>query len=157
MTSSNGDIFRVTGHLCGEFTGPRWIPSQRPVTRSFDVFFHLRLNKQLSNQSWGWWFETPSHPWLRHRNVKSVFHGIGYSYHEDKTVVRPSYLYNSNPYTDKAKFLYWNDLLNPKELILISHARNHCATLRCNLKTISRQMDALSSIFSRPLHAPLNT
>ena len=26
MTSSNGDIFRVTGHLCGEFTGPRCIP-----------------------------------------------------------------------------------------------------------------------------------
>ena len=26
MTSSNGTIFRVTGHLCGEFTGPRWIP-----------------------------------------------------------------------------------------------------------------------------------
>ena len=24
MTSSNGNIFRVTGHLCGEFTGPRW-------------------------------------------------------------------------------------------------------------------------------------
>ena len=26
MTSSNGSIFRVTGHLCGEFTGDRWIP-----------------------------------------------------------------------------------------------------------------------------------
>ena len=26
MTSSNGNIFRVTGHLCGEFPGPRWIP-----------------------------------------------------------------------------------------------------------------------------------
>ena len=26
MTSSNGNIFRVTDHLCGEFTGPRWIP-----------------------------------------------------------------------------------------------------------------------------------
>ena len=26
MTSSNGNIFCVTGHLCGEFTGPRWIP-----------------------------------------------------------------------------------------------------------------------------------
>ena len=26
MTSSNGNIFRVTGHMCGEFTGPRWIP-----------------------------------------------------------------------------------------------------------------------------------
>ena len=24
MTSSNGSIFRVTGHLCGEFTGHRW-------------------------------------------------------------------------------------------------------------------------------------
>ena len=23
MTSSNGNFFRVTGHLCGEFTGPR--------------------------------------------------------------------------------------------------------------------------------------
>ena len=26
MTSSNGNNFRVTGHLCGEFTGTRWIP-----------------------------------------------------------------------------------------------------------------------------------
>ena len=49
MTSSNGNIFRVTGPLCGEFTGDRWIPrTQRPVTRSFDVFFDLRLNKRLS-------------------------------------------------------------------------------------------------------------
>ena len=28
MTSSNGNIFRVTGLLCGEFTGHRWIPRQ---------------------------------------------------------------------------------------------------------------------------------
>ena len=26
MTSSNGNIFCVSGHLCGEFTGHRWIP-----------------------------------------------------------------------------------------------------------------------------------
>ena len=26
MMSSNGNIFRITGHLCGEFTGLRWIP-----------------------------------------------------------------------------------------------------------------------------------
>ena len=37
MTSSNGNIFRVTGPLCGEFSGE--FPAQRPVTRSFDVFF----------------------------------------------------------------------------------------------------------------------
>ena len=27
-------------------------------TQSFDVFYDLRLNKQLSKQSWGRWFET---------------------------------------------------------------------------------------------------
>ena len=50
MTSSNGNIFRVTGHLCGEFTGSGEFPTQRPVTRSFDVFFDLRLNKRLGKQ-----------------------------------------------------------------------------------------------------------
>ena len=60
MTSSNGNIFRVTGLLCGEFTGPGEFPTQRPVTRSFDVYFDLRLNKRLSKQSWGWWLETLS-------------------------------------------------------------------------------------------------
>ena len=64
MTSSNGNIFRVTGHLCGEFTGLR----HRPVTRSFDIFFDLRLNKRLSKQPWGWWFETLSCPLWRQCN-----------------------------------------------------------------------------------------
>ena len=58
MTSPNGNIFCVTGHLCWEFTGHRWIPAQRPVTQSFGVSFHRRLNGQLSIQSWGWWFAT---------------------------------------------------------------------------------------------------
>ena len=40
--------------VTGEF------PSQRPVTRSFDISFYLCLNKRLSKQSWSWWFETPS-------------------------------------------------------------------------------------------------
>ena len=68
MTSSNGNIFRVTGPLCGEFTGPGEFPTQRPVTRSFDVFFDLRPNKRLSKQPRGWWFETPSWSLWRHRN-----------------------------------------------------------------------------------------
>ena len=45
---------------------PGELPSQRPVTRSFDVFFYLCLNKRLSKQSWGWWFEKPSCPLWRH-------------------------------------------------------------------------------------------
>ena len=42
------------------------LPTQRPVTRSFDVFFDLGLNERLSKQSW---FETPSHPLWRHSNM----------------------------------------------------------------------------------------
>ena len=74
MTSSNGNIFRVTGPLCGEFTGPGDFPAQRPVTRSLDVFFDLRPNKRLSKQPWGWWFETPSWSLWRQRNV-DIHHG----------------------------------------------------------------------------------
>ena len=57
-TSSNGNIFRVTVPLCREYTGE--FPSQRPVTRSFDVIFDQRFNKRLSKQSRCRWFETPS-------------------------------------------------------------------------------------------------
>ena len=63
MTSWNGNIFRVTDLCAGNspmtagnspVTGE--IPSHRSVTRSFDVFFDLRLNKRLSKQSKRWWF-----------------------------------------------------------------------------------------------------
>ena len=39
MTSSNENISRVTGHLCGEFTGHPWISRTKSVTRSFDFSF----------------------------------------------------------------------------------------------------------------------
>ena len=57
--------------VSGEF------PSQRPVTRGFDVFFDLCLNKRLNEQSWGWWFEMPSCPLRRHCN------GFGYELRKD--------------------------------------------------------------------------
>ena len=69
MTSSNGNIFRVTEPLCGEFTVHRW----SPLTKANDAelwcfFFYLRLKKQLSKQSWGWWFKKPSRPLWCHCN-----------------------------------------------------------------------------------------
>ena len=73
MTSSNGNIFRVTGPLCGEFTGPGEVPTQRPVTRSFDVFFDLCLHKPLGKQSWGWLFETPSWSLWRQCNITPAY------------------------------------------------------------------------------------
>ena len=54
--------------VTGEF------PSQRPVTRSFDVFFDLRLHKWLSKQSGGWWFETPLRSLSRHCNANHKHH-----------------------------------------------------------------------------------
>ena len=58
------DVIKGSGNssVPGEF------PTKRPVTRSFDVFFDLRMNKRLSKQWWGWWFQTLSCPLWRHRN-----------------------------------------------------------------------------------------
>ena len=55
-------IFAGNSLVPGEF------PTQRPVTWIFDVFFDLRLNRQLSKQWWGWWFEKLSHPLWCHCN-----------------------------------------------------------------------------------------
>ena len=56
--------------LLAFYAGNRFVSSefatQRSVTRSFDVFFDLRLNKWLSKQCWEWWFRTPSCSLWRH-------------------------------------------------------------------------------------------
>ena len=68
MTSSNGNFSALLAVCAGNSPVPGEFPTQRPVTRSFDVFFDLRLNKRLSKQSWGWWFETLSRPLWRQCN-----------------------------------------------------------------------------------------
>ena len=56
------DLCAGNSPVTGEF------PAQRPVTRSYVVFFDLGLNKRLGKHTWGCWFETPSRsPW-RHCN-----------------------------------------------------------------------------------------
>ena len=69
MTSSNGNFFRVTSHLCGEFTGHRGTPLTNASDAELDVFFDLHLNKRLSKQSRRRWFENPSRSSWRHCNV----------------------------------------------------------------------------------------
>ena len=54
--------------VTGEF------PTQRPVTRIFDVYFDLRPKERLSKQWWGWWFETLSRSLWHHRNVSTCCH-----------------------------------------------------------------------------------
>ena len=68
MMSSNENFFSMA--ICaGNSLVTSEFPTQRPVMWSFDVFFDLRLNKRLSKQSWGWWFEMPLLPLWRHSNV----------------------------------------------------------------------------------------
>ena len=56
MTSSNGNIFHVTGPVWGESTGLRRIPLKRAVTQIFDVFFDLSASaEQMVEQT----IETP--------------------------------------------------------------------------------------------------
>ena len=64
------ETFSALLAICvGNSPVPGEFPAQRPVTRSFNVFFDLRLNKRLGKQSLGWWFETLPIPLWRHYNV----------------------------------------------------------------------------------------
>ena len=67
MTSSNGNIFRITGPLCGKFTGPGEFPTQRPVTRSFDVIArrHGHAFRMALHNEGDWRMET----WQRARRA----------------------------------------------------------------------------------------
>ena len=62
ITSSNGNISALLDFCVSNSPVTGEFPKQRPVTRSFEVFFDLRLKKLLSKQTWDRWFETPSHP-----------------------------------------------------------------------------------------------
>ena len=62
MTSSNGNIFRITGHLCGEFTGPRRIPRTKAgQCRGALMFFSIRTRIN------GWVNNGDAGVWRRHR------------------------------------------------------------------------------------------
>ena len=69
------ETFSALLAICaGNSPVPGEFPTQRPVTRRFDVFFDLRLNTRLSKQSWGWW----SRPLWRHLNGE-IMPGNGHS------------------------------------------------------------------------------
>ena len=62
MTSSNGNIFRVTGPLCGEFTGTGEFPNTKASDAELWCFFHLRLiNDWVNNRKAGDLRRHPAH------------------------------------------------------------------------------------------------
>ena len=75
MTSSNGNIFRVTGPLCGIQRSPVNSPHKGQWRGSLMFSLICALNRRLSKQSRGWWFETPSRPLWRHCNEEIQYEG----------------------------------------------------------------------------------
>ena len=113
-------------------------PAQRPVARSFDVFFELRLNKQLSKQSWGWWFETLSRPLWRHCNVQC------------KTTRRYENLFSINASKDFSKYS-WLVLQNTYDhhFVTLSHSlSNRCHYNDVIMSAIADQIASLTIVYS---------
>ena len=78
MTSSNENIIRVAGPSLGESTG-HWSPKGQ-WRGGLKFFFDLRLDKGLSKKWRRRWFETPSRPLWRHRNVEFESWSMFYLY-----------------------------------------------------------------------------
>ena len=112
--------------VTGEF------PAQRPVTRSFDIFFDLRLNKRLRKQWWDWWFETPSRPSWRQCNVNSdrVAEGMRYQVF--------------NPFSDEIRkeYVFFNvrttDSCTPKRNVSAFTNASSTANALINTKCVNR-------------------
>ena len=68
MTSSNQNIFRITGSTRHS--------THKSQQRGSDIFFDPRLNKRLSKQSIRRWFETPLRSLVRHNNA--LTHNVVY-------------------------------------------------------------------------------
>ena len=75
MTSSNGNTSASRALCEGNPSVTDGFPSQRPVVRSFDVFFDLRLNKRLGKQSRRRWVETTLSSLWRHCNGMEMQRG----------------------------------------------------------------------------------
>ena len=96
----------------------------RDVTRMMSLLIGLDLAKNLLN-IWNAF------------QYKYSLSGLWYSNYKDKTVVRPSYLYNGDTYTVKTTFLFWNDPLLPQSFILFVAKSDFCWKIwiipRCRL------------------------
>ena len=90
MTSSNGNIFRVTGPLCGEFTSPRWIPRTKASDAELRFFICVWIN--------GWVYNRESGDLRRYRA------------HYDVTVMTLAFLGKSTGHLWKASEVKWDSM-----------------------------------------------
>ena len=138
MTSSNGKIYRVTGNLWGESTGYLCIPSQRPLTRSFDVLLHLRL---WTN---GWANNLDAGDLIRHRVHYDV--SVMTKHNQTLCIIHGTY-FTQNTDSVFSKSITERPLLRRRtRLVNISGRRGGDPGLRC-MESIT-----LSALFRGLLH-----
>ena len=97
MTSSNGNIFSVTGHLCGEFTGHRWIP--RPKASDADLLMFSLICTWING-------------WANNREAGDLRR---HCVHYDVTAMRTNYFFTilprlavpQNNVTPRVEFFSW--------------------------------------------------
>ena len=92
MTSSNGDIFRVTGPLCGEFTGHRWIPR----TKAIDAELCMQKNERYIRMGKQYKFDSTrnnTHMHTLHWNLHQYFRPRSYRPYMRINLLRPNDAY----------------------------------------------------------------
>ena len=163
MTSSNGNIFRVTGHLCGEFTGHRWIPRTKASDTELDAFFDLRPNKRLNKQSEGWWFETPQRSLWHHCNVTAAWLRSLHTLRDFVRKLQIKFLIENIPSSKE-----WNHFMNekqPTKCAIVYGSSQWGTTLRCNAGShwlvpytdwFLRWMGVINSLSSNELQSMVN-
>ena len=77
--------------------------SLRPVTRSFELFFDMRLNKQLNEQSCGWWYKTPWYSLWRHCNDRIIMRPVSNTIDSARSCRPFKYALGSNAETESMK------------------------------------------------------
>ena len=135
------ETFSALLAICaGNSPVPGDFPAQRPVTRSFDVFFDLGLNKRFSKQSWGWWFETSSCPLWRQCNVHGVKACNGTCQNFAVAVKSRDHLRKLDLYFMKSSvlridILHWNIIFGTRHLYIkaILLSLHSCAGIRWTL------------------------
>ena len=128
MTSSNRNIFRVTGPFVrGIHRWPVNSPHKGQWRGALMFSLICALNNRLSKQSWGWWFETPSCPSQRHCNAlthiipdnhRSTFICVSFVWVFYGGVVVCFYLF--------VLILFWTILILIVEYLPPSHYLNQC-------------------------------
>ena len=120
---------------------------QRPVTRSFDVFFDLRLNKRLSKQPWGWWFETP--PWSLWRQCNEDLNAGGSRFGREITL-----LLNDMACFDNPLLINLWQYICPRHLGPSQYKKCHLTSIVIPMLKIGRSRDRLTFNMGIPIDVP---